>query len=155
MGKQKPLVTSRHLAATVHINSDAESVGAQAQTLVSHAGKQETSWNCRLDKFYLAHEKQYNTPFLFPHPHLSVGTLKVSVSVCFCVLVEEKCESIQNSKGQLSSPMEKAYPYSPGDFYFYFLGEGEAIGTKSSYLEIHAVLGYQKVQLGGMPEQKF
>lgn len=104
--------------------------------------------------FNLLMKSNITTSFLFPHPDLSIGTLKVSMSVCFCVLMGQKCESVHNLKGQLSSPVEKASPYILTGFYFIFWRRrGHRDKTLVSRNQV--VFGLLEGPVGGMPEQKF
>lgn len=139
---------SRHCARKY----SAESAGLRRnQTLVTHAGEWETSWIADWLNFNLL-MKSSNNPFLFPHPHLQVDSLKVTISVYFCVLMGQKCENVRNLKRQLSSE-EKAFPCSPRCFYF--LEEHGGRREKTLVSRNACSFGLLERPVGALPKQKF
>ena len=130
MGQPRPLMTSGHLESTVLVNMGAESAGAEAESNIGILlGNRKTPGIAGLLNFNLCMENNVATPFLIPTP---MSAWLLSRSVCqyvFCVSVGQRCESMPNSKGHISSPKDKALLYSLRRFYFYFFrGAGRPQG---------------------------
>lgn len=100
VGKPWPLVTSRHLAATVLVDSNTESAqGWLNQTLVLHAGNRKPPGIADLINLNFLMKNNTTTLPVSP-PHLSVGTLKVST---FLYTVGTGMWKCTKSERQLSS----------------------------------------------------
>ena len=104
VGQPRPLLTSGHLEFTVLINRGAESAGAEADSNIGILlGNKKTPRIADLVDFNLCMKSNVATPFLVP-TRVGVGALQISMSVCFCVSVGQRCESMCNSKGHVASP---------------------------------------------------